>query len=64
MTAAEFVARAAQLGLELNPEDLNELHRGWTGLQPQLARLRLAGLARTERPGHAFVVPPPRRRGD
>lgn len=56
LTRDEFAARAAQLGLALSAEDLDELHRGWTGLQPQLARVR-DGLDRWERPAHRFVLP-------
>jgi hypothetical protein len=41
MTLAEFTAWAARLGLDrLTADDLAELHRGWLGLQPQLARVR------------------------
>ncbi|WP_372622176.1 hypothetical protein [Falsiroseomonas sp.] len=41
MTLAEFTAWAQRLGLErLSRDDLEQLHRGWLGLQPQLARVR------------------------
>jgi len=41
VTLAEFTAWAARLGLQrLSAEDLAQLHRGWLGLQPQLAWVR------------------------
>lgn len=50
MTLDEFRAWAARLGLaKLSEEDLAQLHRGWLGLQPQLARLR-EGLKPEDRP--------------
>jgi hypothetical protein len=52
MTLAEFTAWARRLGLDrLSEQDLDQLHRGWLGMQPQLARLR-EGL-------HAEDGPPP-----
>jgi hypothetical protein len=57
VTEAEFAHRAAQIGLALEPDDLAELHRGWTGLQPQLVLLREAGLEMTEPPAHRFSPP-------
>lgn len=59
MSPAEFAVRARQLGLELDPDDLAELHRGWTGLQAQLARLRDPPPQPTEPPAHLFTVPRP-----
>jgi hypothetical protein len=50
MTLAEFAAWARRLGLDrLSEEDLGQLHRGWLGMQPQLARLR-EGLRAEDRP--------------
>ena len=50
MTLAEFTAWATRLGLDrLTEDDLAELHRGWLGLQPQLARVR-AGLRAEDLP--------------
>ncbi len=50
MTLAEFTAWATRLGLgKLTPDDLAELHRGWLGLQPQLARVR-EGLRDEDKP--------------
>lgn len=50
MTLDDFRVWAVRLGLtKLSDDDLVQLHRGWLGLQPQLARLR-EGLKPEDRP--------------
>ncbi len=55
---ADFEALVRRAGLTLTPEQVAELHAGWTYVEPMLARIRAPGRGREAEPALIFRPEP------